>query len=138
MQQYTYELYLKYSNEPITKRISTAQISYRKTEEHLRRVYDSWNAFNGVVCLTLMCLCGDGNLTYNDYEIFKTVSNTSPTYDQLCDTANELDYQLIVDKIRACGQETIGMALVLCASLFACKGSYGSNEKAMVNALSRY
>ena len=100
MQQYVYELYLKYSKEPLETRIHLAQIAYRKTEEQLKRLYDSWNAYNGVICLTLMCLSGDGNLTYNDYEIFKRVTNASPTYDQLMDTAMELDYQLIIDKYR--------------------------------------
>jgi hypothetical protein len=54
------------------------------------------------------------------------------------DTAMELDYDLIVNKYRVCGQETLCQALVLCAIMFACKGSYGTNEKAMVNALSHY
>jgi hypothetical protein len=138
MQQYVYELYLKYSREPMESRINLARIAYRKTEEQLQKKYNSWDAFNGVICLTLMCLSGDGNLTYNEYELFKKVSNSSPTYDQLMDTAMELDYELIVNKYRVCGQETLGQALVLCAIMFACKGSYGSNEKAMVNALSRY
>lgn len=138
MQQYVYELYLKYSREPMERRISLARTAYRKTEELLQRKYDSWNAYNGVICLTLMCLSGDGNLTYNEYEIFKKVTNASPTYDQLLDTAMELDYNLIIDKYRACGQETLAQAVVLCAIMFACKGSYGSNEKAMANALSRY
>lgn len=138
MQQYVYELYLKYSNEPLERRLSLARTAYRKTEEYLRKTYDSWNAFNGVLCLTLMCLSGDGNLTRSDYELFRSVSNTTPTYDELYDMAESLNYQLIIDKYRAGGQETLGQAIVFCAIMFACKGSYDSNEKAIVNALSRY
>ena len=138
MQQYVYELYQKYSNEPLERRISLARTSYRKVEEHLGRKYNSWDAFNGVICLTLMCLSGDGYLTQSEYEIFKKVSNASPTYNELLDTACNLDYQLIIDKYRACGPETLGHAVVLCAIMFACKGSYGRDEQALVNALSLY
>lgn len=138
MQQYVYELYLKYSKESFDSRIQLAQIAYRKTEEQLRRKLSSWDAFNGVICLTLMCLCGDGNLTQSDYEIFKRVSNATPTYNELYDTARSLNYQLIIDKYRECGPEALGQALVLSAIMFACKGSYGQDEQVMINALSKY
>ncbi len=138
MQQFVYDLYLKYSKEPIDYRIKLAQTAYRKVEEKLKDRYNSWDAFNGVICLTLMCLCGDGDLTYNDYEIFKKISKASPTYNELCETVGNLNYKLIVDKYRVCGQETLGQALYLVAVVFACKGSYGDDEKAIVNALSHY
>lgn len=138
MQQYVYELYQKYSNDPLERRISLARTAYRKMEEHLGRKYNSWDAFNGVICLTLMCLSGDGYLTQNEYEIFKKVSNATPTYNELLDTACNLDYQLIVDKYSACGPEALGLAVVLCAIMFACKESYGRDEQALINALSRY
>ena len=138
MQQFAYELYVKYSNQPIEYRISLARTTYRKIEEQLRKYYDSWNAFNGILCLTLMCLSGDGNLTQRDYELFRQVSDTTPTYDELYDMATSLNYQLIIDKYRACGQETLAQAVVLCAIMFACKGSYGRDEQALVDALSKY
>ena len=138
MQQFVYDLYVKYSNEPIERRISLARIAYRKTEEHLRKFYDSWNAFNGILCLTLMCLSGDGNLTQRDYDLFRQVSDTTPTYDELYDMATSLNYQLIIDKYRVGGQELLAQALILCATMFACKGSYGRDEQALVDALSKF
>lgn len=138
MQQYVYDLYVKYSKEPMNYRIGIAQSAYRRTEEMLRNKYNSWDAFNGVICLTLMCLCGDGNFTYNDYEIFKQITNASPTYKEACDTVDNLDYNLIINKYRACGEQTLAQTLVLVAAVFACKGSFGRNEEIMVDALSHY
>ena len=138
MQQYVYDLYLKYSKESMSYRLSVAQSAYRRTEEMLKNRYNSWDAFNGVICLTLMFLCGDGNFTYNDYEIFKQIANASPTYQEACDTVDALDYNLIIDKYRACGEQTLAQALILAAAVFACKGSFGRNETSMVDALSHY
>ena len=119
-------------------RISLGKVAYKKLENALKVKFDSWNAFNGVISFSVMCLCGDGNFTYNDYEIFKTISECSPTYQEACGTVRELNYNLIINKIRSCGEDVISQCLYLCAVIFAIKGSYGNDEDAIVRGLSRY
>ena len=132
-----YNLYRKYLNEPMSYRLSLGKIAYRKAKEKLQTCMSSWDAFNGAICLSLMCLCGDGNFTYNDYEIFKEISGCSPTYQEACGTVRELSYNLIINKIRGCNQDTVGQCLYLCSVIFAIKGSYGNDEDAIVRGLSR-
>ena len=132
-----YNLYQKYLNESMSYRLGLGKIAYRKAKEKLQTCMSSWDAFNGVICLSLMCLCGDGNFTYNDYEIFKEISECSPTYQEACGTVSELNYNLIINKIRGCNQDTVGQCLYLCAVIFAIKGSYGNDEDAIVRGLCR-
>ena len=133
-----YNLYRKYLSEPMDYRLGLGKIAYRKAKEKMQTRMNSWDAFNGAICLSLMCLCGDGNFTYNDYEIFKTISECSPTYQEACGTVRELNYNLIMSKIRSCGEDVISQCLYLCAVIFAIKGSYGNDEDAIVRGLSRY
>ena len=58
-QSEVYNLYLKYSRETMSYRIRLAQIAYKKLENALKVKFDSWNAFNGVISFSVMCLCGD-------------------------------------------------------------------------------
>ncbi len=133
-----YNMYVKYSRESMSYRIRLGQIAYKKTENALKVKFDSWNAFNGIISFALMCLCGDGNLSESDYHIFKDISGCSPTYRELCMTANDVskNYSLIIRNIRSCGQEAVGYALHLASVIFACKGSYGRDEEAIVKTLS--
>lgn len=140
MAQQIYELYSKYSRESMSYRLSLGKIAYKKLENALKVKFDSWNAFNGVISFAVMCLCGDGNLSENDYQIFKEISGCSPTYRELCMTANDVskNYSLISRNIKSCGQDCIGYALHLASVIFACKGSYGRDEQAIVHSLISY
>ena len=56
-----YNLYRKYLSEPMDYRLGLGKIAYRKAKEKMQTRMNSWDAFNGAICLSLMCLCGDGN-----------------------------------------------------------------------------
>lgn len=140
MSQQIYDLYSKYSRESMSYRISLGKVAYKKLENALKVKFDSWNAFNGVISFSVMCLAGDGNLTENDYQIFKAISGCSPTYNELYQTARDVskNYALIIRNIKSCGQDCIGYALHLASVIFACKGSYGRDDQAIVNSLYNY
>ena len=63
MSQQIYDLYSKYSRESMSYRISLGKVAYKKLENALKVKFDSWNAFNGVISFSVMCVAGDGNLT---------------------------------------------------------------------------
>lgn len=140
MSQQIYDLYSKYSRESMSYRISLGKVAYKKLENALKVKFDSWNAFNGVISFSVMCLAGDGNLTENDYQIFKAISGCSPTYNELYQTARDVskNYALIIRNIKSCGQDCIGYALHLASVIFACKGNYGRDDQAIVNSLYNY
>ena len=103
MSQQIYDLYSKYSRESMSYRISLGKVAYKKLENALKVKFDSWNAFNGVISFSVMCLAGDGNLTENDYQIFKAISGCTPTYNELYQTARDVskNYSLIIRNIKS-------------------------------------
>ena len=127
--------YNKYICEPMETRLRLGAIAYKKLEEELRTVYSSWDAFNACIDLTIMFLCGDGDFTRKDYDIFIAVSKKSPTYDQAYDTARAVskNYTNIINKYKTLNTSLRASIVYLASVIFACKGSFGRSEEIMVN-----
>ena len=115
-----------------------AHSAYQKLEELMEKSMGSFGGYFTTTRVACAFIAADGQLTMDEYLLFKDIAESSCNYEELYDTVVGVskDFKGALSQVTTRGEEIRWNAGYLAAAIFAEKGCFGSNEDTVFKFLS--